>query len=187
MVFNRDANHETDFYSLLKFLRFTPFKTLRAFKIWMNSNKKSGRKLLTSALRPLLLRRTKEELKERGELDLLDKKLEVVQFNMNKEEMKLYSKISTMSKTMVGQFVAQKSTHHQADNRLLSDLKRNSIEPLRLDASGGKVEMSDIITQIIRLRQICNHPGLICEVSNILHSISLQIAKYYSSNHLITI
>lgn len=164
-----------DFYSLLKFLHCTctPFNNLKTFKIWMSASNESSREILTNALKPLLLRRTKEELKIRGELnDLGDKKSELVRFKLSENEMKVYSKISRMFKTVFSQFMAQKSTP-------LKD-RSNVSKTLRLDTSEEKVEMKDIFTLIIRLRQICNHPGLVRKVSSIMHSISLPFPKYKS-------
>lgn len=169
-------NKEMDVYSLLKFLKCTPYDHLKTFKTWMNGNTKSGQERLVSTLRPLMLRRTKQELRERNELDMtVSKKVEIVRFSMNKDEMNVYSKILTLSKTLFAQFLHQK-TSRQHSNNMYSSYKQQKDDAFskmhdrfkRVHAFEGEVKSHQILVLITRLRQICNHPGLIDAVNLIL-------------------
>lgn len=172
-------NKETDVYSLLKFIKCTPFNELAIFKKWMNTNTAGGRDRLTNVLKPLLLRRTKLELQDKGELQSLpEKTLEMVKVVLSTNEMNVYSKILTYSKQLFSDFLAQRASSEHRNNMGLGlaaphNRKREPNEAYHkmhdkfslLHANNGMVKSSQILVLITRLRQICNHPGLIDKVS----------------------
>lgn len=180
-------NKEMDIYSILKFLRCTPFSDLHIFKKWINMSTQGGRDRLTNVLKPLLLRRTKKELQEKGELQMTTEKIiEEVNFEMNKQEMNVYSKILTLSKTLFGQYMEQRADRQHANNMGLGYQRpyQRSREPneayskmhdrfKRLHAFNKEVKSFEILVLITRLRQICNHPGLIVAVSTYIQYLSI--------------
>lgn len=172
-------NKEMDIFSLLKFLRCSPFNELPIFKKWMNTNTEGGRERLAGVLKPLLLRRTKAELQMQGELvSLPTKKINTVQFKFSKEEKNVYSKILSFSKVLFAQYIEQRANRQHMNNMGLNTLPpyaRNK-EPNdaysrvhekfnRVKAFNGEVKSHVLLVLITRLRQLCNHPGLIEAVS----------------------
>lgn len=172
-------NKEMDLYSLVKFLKCTPFSNLQVFKKWLNLQTQGGRDRLSNLLKPLLLRRTKAELQDKGELNTLtDKKVEVVDFDSTKAESNVYSKILLLSKTLFGQFLSQRAERDHTNNMAFGNMPpyARRTEPnaayhkmhdkfSRKHAFTGEVKSHQILVLITRLRQVCNHPGLIDSVS----------------------
>lgn len=168
-------NNEEDVYSLFKFLRCTPFNDLTIFRTWISGNTKNCRARLSTVLKPLILRRTKDEIISRGELpQLQDKSFQEVVFKMTKDEMAVYSEILTLSKTLFGKFLEQQAARLQESNSHPAKKSEEpndafiSIQPAKFSELHDKVQLHHILTLIIRLRQICDHPGLIYKVSAVL-------------------
>lgn len=131
-----------DVYSLLKFLHHGTYSNLKKFKAAFVTKDSGGHDYLIGQLGPLLLRRTKLELVEKGLLTIPAKFIEEINFSCTREEMEVYSKILSVSKSAYVNYLAQK----------------------RLNKS---VRLTTILVLIIRLRQICNHPGLIHAVRSL--------------------
>lgn len=167
-------NKEMDLYSLLKFLKCSPFDQLPVFRKWINTNTEGGRDRLNNLLRPMLLRRTKLQLQDRGELQSLPTKtINIVKVTLTKDEMNVYSKILALSQTLFAQFLHQRAERHHLQN--MGDFqptkKPNDIfgelhkKFSQMHAkSHGEVKSSQILVLLTRLRQICDHPGLIHEM-----------------------
>lgn len=163
-------NNEDDVYSLFNFLRCTPFNELSIFRTWISGNTENCRARLSNVLKPLILRRTKKEIMHRGELpQLKDKSVQEILYKMTKEEMAVYSKILNLSKTLFVQFLKQQATRLQeifpAEQFEHPSDALSSIQPPKF--ANGNVKSHHILTLIVRLRQICDHPGLIYKVSSI--------------------
>lgn len=162
-------NKEMDLFSLWKFLRVRGFDNLTAFKRWINVNTNDGLNRLNARLQPMLLRRTKAELQLKGELQSLpDKIVEDVLITLDKEEMNVYSKILSLSQTLFAQFLAQRQQRQQMLGLPLKDDVYRKIHAKfkRLHGEAEDVKSSQILVLLTRLRQICDHPGLIDAVSS---------------------
>ncbi|XP_037954856.1 transcription termination factor 2 [Teleopsis dalmanni] len=169
-------NKEMDAYALLKFLRCSPFDDLAHWKRWVDNKSAGGQQRLNTLMRTLLLRRTKVQLQERGILQCLpNKKVELVEVNLDKEEMNVYQRILVYSRSLFAQFLhqraerdtdynyreeANKPTYLQTKNP--SDAYYNLHKKFTKMNHGNKeVKSHDILVLLLRLRQICCHPGLI--------------------------
>lgn len=166
-------NKEMDLYSLLKFLKVTPFDELPVFKKWINTNTVDGRNRLNNLLKPLILRRTKVQLQEQGELQSLPaKEMNLVMVKLTKEEMNVYSKILTLSRTLFAQFLHQRTERDHMNDMGLPTKKPNDVfHKMHAKFSqlhAKEVKSAQILVLLTRLRQICDHPGLIDKVSSIL-------------------
>lgn len=120
-------------------------------------------------MRGILLRRTKLQLLEKGELaDLPDKKLELIEINLDKNEKNVYSKILIYSKTLFAQYLCQREERQEGynygDHKKVPDQNTayfKAHQKLQQIHGDNEVKSHEILVLILRLRQICCHPGLI--------------------------
>lgn len=159
-------NKHMDVYSMLKFLRLTPFDELPTFKQWINPNSEAGVARLHTILKPLLLRRTKAELQIKGELQALPKKIiNVERITMRSDEFSVYARVLVYSQNLFSKYMEQ---HHQRQNAggtfQLDPAIRKRLEYVQRLGGADEVKTSQILVLLLRLRQICDHPGLIHQV-----------------------
>lgn len=103
-------NKEEDMYSLLKFLRCTPFDDLAVWKRWIANKNTGGQNRLSVVIASLLLRRTKADLLAAGTLQCLpERKWELITVNLDKDEMDVYHKVLVFSRTLFAQFLHQRA------------------------------------------------------------------------------
>lgn len=103
-------NKALDLYSILKFLKCSPFDDLRVWKRWVDNKNAAGYQRLATVMKTLMLRRTKQELMEKGDLETLpDKSIEEVIVKLDPQEQLVYEKILIYSRTLFAQFLAQKA------------------------------------------------------------------------------
>lgn len=159
-------NKHMDVYSMLKFMRVTPFDDLATFKKWIDPKTQAGMSRLHNILKPLLLRRTKAELQIKGELQALPKKNFVVEdIELTPDEANIYTKILAYSQTLFAQYMVQHQQRHGfapggSKLTLDSDIQRR-LDQVRKFGGRQDVKSSQILVLLLRLRQICDHPGLI--------------------------
>lgn len=110
-------NKELDLYSILKFLRCSPFDDIRVWKRWVDNKSAAGHQRLATVMKTLMLRRTKQELMAKGNLESLpSKSIEEVNVKLDPEEQLVYEKILVYSRTLFAQFLAQRAEkHHMYD------------------------------------------------------------------------
>jgi SNF2 family DNA or RNA helicase len=105
----------------------------------------------------LMLRRTKEEMVEKGLLQTLpEKKLEMVKFQLDKDEMVVYLTVLAHSKTLFWKFLEQKGLKRDFACEVL-------VEKLQKGLQTKTVTKTTIFVLLLRLRQICCHPCLIMQ------------------------
>lgn len=103
-------NKEMDLYSILKFLKCSPFDDLRVWKRWVDNKNAAGRQRLATVMKTLMLRRTKQELQTKGELESLPEKfIEEVVVKLDSQEQLVYEKVLIYSRTLFAQFLAQRA------------------------------------------------------------------------------
>lgn len=172
-------NKDMDIFALLKFLRCTPFDDLPVYKKWIGNQSAGAQERLNKIIQPLLLRRTKAQLQDKGELTAMPSKtLTILKVALDKHEMNVYQRILSYSKTLFAQFLHQRADR---DNDMYS--RYEGFKPSMIQSKGPNVayekmhkqvlklhgsediKSHQILTYILRLRQICCHPGLIDAVS----------------------
>lgn len=159
-------NKHMDVYSMLKFLRVTPFDDLPTFKKWINPNTEAGMSRLHNILKPLLLRRTKTELQTKGELqDLPNKVIHIEDVELSPDEASVYTKILAYSQNLFAQYMEQHQQRNGGKFVLDADIRRRLEQVKRFGRGGEEVKSAQILILLLRLRQICDHPGLIHQVS----------------------
>ncbi|XP_070160538.1 transcription termination factor 2-like [Polyergus mexicanus] len=167
-------NKALDLYSILKFLKCSPFDDLRVWKRWVDNKNAAGYQRLATVMKTLMLRRTKQELMERGDVETLpDKSIEEVMVKLDSQEQLVYEKILIYSRTLFAQFLTQK-----AEKEHMFDLYSGNYDVFvylsnpnketqftkaqnKLLAMHANVKTHEILVLLLRLRQLCCHPALI--------------------------
>jgi len=99
-----------DLYSILKFLKCSPFDDIQVWKRWVDNKNAAGHQRLATVMKTLMLRRTKQELMAKGDLESLpNKSIEEVSVKLDPEEQLIYEKILVYSRTLFAQFLTQKA------------------------------------------------------------------------------
>lgn len=167
-------NKEADLFPLLKFLRCRPFDDYSSFKMWISKTSTKSQERLNQVLQALLIRRTKEDLKEMGQIESLpEKRKEIVAVKLTTEEMNVYQKVMIYSQTLFAQYLHQRDTRNNFTSQANSD-QQNEWVQLHQQISRAHGATQDaisghhILILILRLRQICIHPSLIHAVSETL-------------------
>lgn len=163
-------NKELDMFALLCFLRCSPFDDYPVYRKWLC---KSGGAIdrLRTVITPMLLRRTKVALIEAGEMkNMPSKTIESVSIVLERDEMNVYQKILAQSQKLFAQFLHQRAERN-CDFRGMRDSYARTHNRMKkfYGGRGGneafeEIQPHMILTHILRLRQICCHPGLIDKV-----------------------
>ncbi|XP_016938182.4 transcription termination factor 2 [Drosophila suzukii] len=169
-------NKELDVYALLKFLRCSPFDDLHTWKKWIDNKSAGGQNRLNLLMKSLMLRRTKAQLQLDGKLNNLpNKELRLMEISLGIEEMNVYQTVMTYSKTLFAQFLHQRA-EKDTDFNYRSDANKPTYNQIKdpngayykmhekfskMAGSKREVKSHDILVLLLRLRQICCHPGLI--------------------------
>lgn len=155
-------NKHMDVYSMLKFLRVRPFDDLATFKKWIDPKTQAGMSRLHNILKPLILRRTKAELQIKGELQALPQKyMNIEEIELTPAEADVYMKILAYSQELFIQYMEQ---HHNRNGGTRMELPteiRKRLENIKRLGRVQEVKSAQILVLLLRLRQICDHPGLI--------------------------
>ncbi|KAF3843522.1 hypothetical protein F7725_002371 [Dissostichus mawsoni] len=100
-------NNLLDMYSLLKFLRCSPFDEFKLWKAQVDNGSNRGRERLNILTRTLLLRRTKTQLDSSGKplVSLPDRTCEVHQLKLSKDEQAVYDVVFAQSKSTLQNYL----------------------------------------------------------------------------------
>ncbi|KAM8703614.1 hypothetical protein ACLKA7_008266 [Drosophila subpalustris] len=169
-------NKELDVYALLKFLRCSPFDDLATWKRWIDNKSAGGQERLNLLMKSIMLRRTKIQLQLDGKLNSLpNKKIRLVEISLDKYEMNVYQRVMTYSQTLFAQFLMQRA-EKDSDMNFANDACRPTYKQIkdpngayykmhekfaRMAGHSHEVKSHEILVLLLRLRQICCHPGLI--------------------------
>ncbi|XP_049878095.1 transcription termination factor 2 isoform X2 [Pectinophora gossypiella] len=159
-------NKDLDLFALLKFLRCTPFDDLTMWKKWIDNKSMGGQERLSTIMRCILLRRTKLQLQQKGQLDCLpERTAHLKEVTLTKDEMNVYQKVLVFSKTLFAQFLHQRA--EKAADSLGApppnvDSAYAKMHKKMIALQGAKpVKSHEILVLLLRLRQVCCHCGLI--------------------------
>lgn len=167
-------NREMDMYALLKFLRCTPFDDLTHWKRWIDKSS-GGAARLNTIMKTLMLRRTKQQLRQNGTLESLpEKHCDLIEVKLDKDEMNVYQRVLLYSRTLFsaflhqrvekehdiyrGTFVSNPTYKQTRQPNAAFDRMHQKLKELH---TGNEVKQHQILVLLLRLRQICCHPGLI--------------------------
>nr|CAD7451985.1 unnamed protein product [Timema tahoe] len=163
-------NKELDLYSLLKFLKCTPFDDYMFWKCWVDNKNLASQQRLKTVMNSIMLRRTKTQLQQEGSLQCLpQKEFHLIDISLDEEESKVYQKVLVFSRTLFAQFLHQKAEKEQLTMMGCEPSEAsNPFNPKgQLAAwyqklSGmDNIKSFEILVLLLRLRQLCCHPSLI--------------------------
>ncbi|XP_049838488.1 transcription termination factor 2 [Schistocerca gregaria] len=174
-------NKELDVYALLKFLRCSPFDEISVWRRWVDNKNASGLHRLNAIMNAIMLRRTKDQLQRVGSLQCLpEKNVHIITVKLSEEEFAVYETVLNYSKTLFAQFLHQRAEKEEQNSNgsLLPFLHTTSGKKsaLNVENTGVSKELAtmynhmnniqdvktfQILVLLLRLRQLCCHPGLI--------------------------
>ncbi|XP_074113607.1 transcription termination factor 2-like [Cotesia typhae] len=106
-------NRYEDFYSIIRFLRLAPFDDPSTFQNTIQ-NGVAGNERLTTFIKTFMLRRTKEELQNKGTMDRLpDRTIETIVVTLDDDERKAYQNVMALSKNLFAQFLMMRANKGQ--------------------------------------------------------------------------
>lgn len=158
-------NKMMDLYSIMKFIKCSPFDNIRVWKRWVEKRDTVSSQRLATVMRSLMLRRTKDELQAKGELESMPQKLiEEILVTLDPPEQLVYKKVLIYSRTLFAQFLVQKGEREGMDYSDIykqhKNIKFTKTQDLLLSAHAD-IKTHEILVLLLRLRQICVHPWLI--------------------------
>ncbi|XP_022209333.2 transcription termination factor 2 [Drosophila obscura] len=172
-------NRAIDVFALLRFLNVPHFTDLNRWKKDLN-NGMQGHFRLSLIIKPLMLRRTKQELQASGDMPPLPElRVELVNVELSEPEMAVYQIMSAISKKIFTQFLMQREVGNNDLNyysaQQMPQFITNNVEEKyikiyeRFLRSLGydpkeKVMGIVILVLLLRLRQFCCHPCLMIKM-----------------------
>ncbi|XP_067936889.1 transcription termination factor 2-like [Watersipora subatra] len=141
-------NDLMDFYSLLRFLRCSPFDEYKLWKKWVDNKLASGDKLLSVLVNSLLLRRTKDQKTSTGEalVPLPPKEVITHELVLGELERSLYNQLYKKCESVLSRYLESKTN--------------DSLAMKQPEVRGKQVKGDTILLMLLRLRQCCSHPFL---------------------------
>lgn len=179
-------NNLLDMYALLRFLRFSPFDEYKVWKKQVDNNKRSGNKWLATLMKALLLRRTKDQVDSEGKplVSLPDKCINTHEIQLSDQEKKVYDQLFKISRGKVQEYINYQEdkkegyiygNHSTAfSNAFMNHGASSSTAVVSSTASeksqneqsapSGRMNASQILVMLLRLRQCCTHLSLLKEI-----------------------
>ncbi|CAD5122145.1 DgyrCDS10593 [Dimorphilus gyrociliatus] len=173
-------NNLVDMYSLLKFLRFSPFDE---YELWKRQVQNYGTKRLNVIVKAILLRRTKQQTDNNGQplVNLPEKTIKIHKLTLSERERKIYDHIFQKSKSSLMDYLGireqreldanmksktklEKSAEKEnlaADMKLPSELPDTKKEVINTTQFSSRQAGTQILTLLLRLRQSCCHGNLL--------------------------
>jgi len=167
-----------DLYSLLRFLRCYPFDEYQVWKRWIDNKSAQSQERMNTLVRTLLLRRTKEQKSNVTGSKLVDlpqkHKLEH-KIQLSENEKMVYDKVFSFSQSALQNYMAKvKEKEEEKLGGVGSSYTFNYNATAAAHKAGGGLTLGEgplaqqgdvkahhLLVLLLRLRQICNHPGLI--------------------------
>ncbi|XP_030060896.1 transcription termination factor 2 [Microcaecilia unicolor] len=163
-------NNLLDMYSLLKFLRCSPFDD---FKVWKsqvdNCTKKGGERLIILTI-SLLLRRTKDQMDAAGKplVPLPQRRYRLHQLKLSKDEQSVYNILYARSRSTLQSYLKR----HEGEDEKAGRRADNPFDRVAQEfgigqddcPSSSQPQVSStmhILTLLLRLRQCCSHLSLL--------------------------
>lgn len=168
-------NKELDMYALVRFVRCSPFDEYRVWKVWIDNKSAQGQERMNTLVRSLMLRRTKETKSQatgKAIVDLPEKFKTEHKIELTPEERKVYLEVFSFSQAAMIKYMDQNEEKQEMKEMGFSGTGAPRVKTSTEDFSykpGGGTEMEQpenvkahhILVLLLRLRQICCHPGLI--------------------------
>ncbi|XP_034510060.1 transcription termination factor 2 isoform X3 [Ailuropoda melanoleuca] len=160
-----------DMYSLLKFLRCSPFDDLRLWKSQVDNGSKKGGERLSILTKSLLLRRTKDQLDSTGRplVMLPQRKFQVHHLKLSDDEENVYSVLLARSRSALRSYLKGHECGGNQSGRSPDNPFSKVAQEFGPSGPGPRVVADSqrsgtphvLLTQLLRLRQCCCHLSLL--------------------------
>ncbi|XP_034042546.1 transcription termination factor 2 isoform X2 [Thalassophryne amazonica] len=167
-------NNLLDMYSLLKFLRCSPFDEYKLWKSQVDNGSQRGSERLNILTRTLLLRRTKDQVDSTGKplVSLPDRSCEIHRLKLSDEEQSVYDVVFAQSRSTLqdylkrheGNDVTRKNTSSSNPFERVAQEFGMSQSDAAVSSSQQPPQASStvhILSLLLRLRQCCCHLSLL--------------------------
>ncbi|NXN80012.1 TTF2 factor, partial [Bombycilla garrulus] len=165
-------NNLLDMYSLLRFLRCSPFDEYNVWKYQVDNNTKRGGERLSLLTRSLLLQRTKDQLDLAGKplVSLPQRSTQLHQLKLTAEEQSVYNVLFARSRSTLQSYLKrqeQKNEGKEYDGanpfeKVAQEFGVSQKEFLAGSQSASQVSSTvHVLSMLLRLRQCCCHLSLL--------------------------
>ncbi|XP_055557996.1 transcription termination factor 2 isoform X1 [Falco biarmicus] len=165
-------NNLLDMYSLLRFLRCSPFDEYRVWKYQVDNNTKKGGERLSLLTRSLLLRRTKDQLDSAGKplVSLPQRSTQLHQLKLSAEEQSVYNVLFARSRSTLQSYLKRQEQKNEGREyagsnpfeRVAQEFGVSQKEFLAGSQSASQVPSTvHVLSMLLRLRQCCCHLSLL--------------------------
>ncbi|NXJ13640.1 TTF2 factor, partial [Odontophorus gujanensis] len=165
-------NNLLDMYSLLRFLRCSPFDEYKVWKYQVDNNTKKGGDRLSLLTRSLLLRRTKDQLDSTGKplVSLPQRSMQLHQLKLSAEEQSVYNVLFARSRSTLQSYLKRQEQknegrEHAGNNpfeKVAQEFGCSQKEFLASSQSAFQVSSTiHVLSMLLRLRQCCCHLSLL--------------------------
>ncbi|XP_074044644.1 transcription termination factor 2 isoform X2 [Macrotis lagotis] len=163
-------NNLLDMYSLLRFLRCSPFDEFKLWKSQVDNGSSKGEERLNILTKSLLLRRTKDQLDSTGKplVVLPQRRFQLHQLKLSEDEKAVYNVLFTKSRSTLQSYLKR----HQSENKQSGKSPDNPFSRVskefescnpgpstKADCQGSST--AHILSLLLRLRQCCCHLSLL--------------------------
>jgi len=161
-------NDLLDMYSLLRYLRCSPFDEYKVWKRQVDNRSEKGKQRLNTLIRTLLLRRTKDQTDKNGLkiVSLPERHVYSHEIHLSGDEKCVYDNIFKQSRSLVQQYIDKHEGNKFEQSGSVSKPPAREFTPASSVSSsggmssnsGGKPQNScHILLLLLRLRQCCGH------------------------------
>ncbi|XP_067301085.1 transcription termination factor 2 [Pseudorasbora parva] len=163
-------NNLLDMYSLLKFLRCSPFDEYKLWKAQVDNGSKRGGERLNILTRALLLRRTKNQLDSTGKplVSLPDRTCEVHRLKLSEDEQAVYDVVFAQSRSTLQNYLKrhEEGNTKKGDNsnpfeKVAREFGMSQQDSLSSSQQPQASSTIHILSLLLRLRQCCCHLSLL--------------------------
>ncbi|NWX48250.1 TTF2 factor, partial [Steatornis caripensis] len=165
-------NNLLDMYSLLRFLRCSPFDEYKVWKYQVDNNTKKGGERLSLLTRSLLLRRTKDQLDSTGKalVSLPQRRMQLHQLKLSAEEQSVYNVLFARSRSTLQSYLKRQEQKNEGTEcaggnpfeRVAQEFGLSQKEFLAGSQSASQVSSTvHVLSMLLRLRQCCCHLSLL--------------------------
>uniref|UniRef100_A0A8C8RCB7 Transcription termination factor 2 n=1 Tax=Pelusios castaneus TaxID=367368 RepID=A0A8C8RCB7_9SAUR len=167
-------NNLLDMYSLLRFLRCSPFDELKLWKKQVDNSTKKGGERLSILTRSLLLRRTKDQLDSTGRplVSLPERHTQLHRLKLSEDEQSVYNVLFARSRSTLQSYLKRKEEQmsHCRENsggnpfdKVVQEFGTSQKDSLAVGSQSDSPVSSTVhvLSMLLRLRQCCCHLSLL--------------------------
>ncbi|XP_074974728.1 transcription termination factor 2 isoform X4 [Caretta caretta] len=162
-------NNLLDMYSLLRFLRCSPFDEFKLWKNQVDNNTKKGGERLSILTRSLLLRRTKDQLDSTGKplVSLPERRTQLHRLKLSEDEQSVYNVLFARSRSTLQSYLKrqEEQTSHCREYCGANPFDKvvQEFGATRKDSQSDSHVSSTVhvLSMLLRLRQCCCHLSLL--------------------------